>query len=652
LAASPLRELLAELKRRRVYRVAVVYVVVAWILLQLGNIVVDPLRLPEWTMPLLIVLLAVGFPVAVVLAWAFDITPQGVRRTAPLNPRSQAPSGPAPAKVQKAAWIGLGMLIAVLAIGTYAFLHEPGPAGAPATGDEGTRLSLAVLPFTNTSPDADNEFFADGVMEDILTHLALVPDFTVVSRTTVMRYKGSPLSGPEIAGELGVRYLLEGSVRRAGNQVRINAQLVDGRTDQPLWVETYDRSLEDIFAVQTEIATAIAGALEAELSRGVASRIERPPTNDLEAYDLFLRGRENLYLYTREGATRAIEAFRQALERDADFALARAWLGRAYALYGFNYAQGAHWGDSALVHARRAVSDQPDLAAAHTALGTALAVMGRNSEAESSLERAVELNSNDWAATANLGLVYGLRGRNDQAIVLTLSSLEREPARSHVAHANLGAYYSQLELLDRAEASLGRTLDLAPEYDAALFLMASVQLLQGRQDEALVYAGRLADRAPTELGAALGAGSIYGLVRDAERAARMLAPVFESSPTAANHQLVGAPYGWALRELGRSRESEEVLEATEALASEAIASGNERMVYPFTLAVVHALREESDQAVRWLTEAVDRGWVSMPPLRLEPAFDGLRDDPRFQAQVARVAARAEDMRRSVLASER
>jgi adenylate cyclase len=652
LATSPLRELLAELKRRRVYRVAAVYVVVAWILLQLGNIVVEPLRLPEWTMPLLIVLLAVGFPVAVVLAWAFDITPQGVRRTAPLSPKSEAPSGSAPAKVQKAAWIGLGMLIAVLAIGTYAFLHESGPDGSPATGDEGTRLSLAVLPFTNTSPDADNEFFADGVMEDILSHLALVPDFTVVSRTTVMRYKGSPLSVPEIAGELGVRYLLEGSVRRAGNQVRINAQLVDGRTDQPLWVETYDRSLEDIFAVQTEIATAIAGALEAELSRGVASRIERPPTNDLEAYDLFLRGREDVYLYTREGAARAIEALRQALERDPDFALARAWLGRAYAIYGYNYAQGVHWGDSALVHARRAVSDQPDLAPAHTALGTALAVMGRHSEAESSLERAVELNPNDWAAIANLGLVYGQRGRHDQAILLTLSSLEREPARSHVPHANLGGYYSSLELLDRAEASLRRALDLAPEYDSALYLMAYLQLAQGRRDEALVYAGRLADRAPNELGAAFSAGSIYAVVRDAERAARILAPVFERSPTAVNHQLVGAPFAWALKELGRSQEAEEVLDATEALALEAMASGNERGVYPYTLAVIHALKQERDPALRWLTEAVDRGWISLPPLRFEPAFDGLRDDPRFQAQVARVAARAEEMRRSVLASER
>jgi adenylate cyclase len=654
MAPSPLRQLFSELKRRRVYRVALVYLVLTWGLLQLGDIVVEPLRLPEWTLPLLIVLLVAGFPVAVVMAWAFDITPQGVKRTVPLGSGETGADDPGPggAKVQKAALVGLGMLIALLGIGMYAFFQPPGSGPATSLQADDVRLSLAVLPFTNTSPEADNEFFADGVMEDILSHLALVPDFTVVSRTTVMRYKGSPLSVPEIAGELGVRYLLEGSVRRAGNQVRINAQLVDGRTDQPLWVETYDRSLEDIFAVQTEIATAIAGALEAELSSGVASRIERPPTHDLEAYDLFLRGRENVYLYTREGTSRAIEAFREALERDPDFALARAWLGRAFALYAFNYAQGTHWADSAMVQARRAVEDQPDLAAAHTALGTALAVAGRSTEAESSLERAVELNPNDWAATANLGLVYGGRGRHDQAILLTLSSLEREPARSHLAHANLGAYYGQLELLERAEASLRRALDLAPEYDAALFLMAFVQLIQGREDEALVYAGRLADRASTELSAALSAGGIYAVVGDAERAARILAPVFERSPTATNTQLVGAPYGWALEELGRSQEAEEVLDATEALALESIASGNESMAYPYTLAVIHALREERDQALRWLTEAVDRGLVSLPLLRFEAAFDGIRDDPRFQAQVARIAARAEELRRSVLAAER
>ncbi|MFP4074643.1 MAG: hypothetical protein ACLFVZ_11465, partial [Actinomycetota bacterium] len=334
---APFRRLLSELRRRRVYQVAVVYVLVGWGALQVGDVVVEPLGLPDWTLAFVIVLLALGFPVAIVLAWAFQVTPEGVRRAPPLAAEAEggdeASASAGTTRVRNAALIGLGMLIAVLAIGTYAFFHEAADDRRVGSAVAEDLQFLAVLPFANMSADAENEFFADGVMEDILAHLALVPEFAVVSRTTAMRYEGTTQPIPEIADELGVRYLLEGSVRREGDRVRINAQLVDGPADQPIWVETYDRNLEDIFAVQTEIATAIADALEAELTRGVAERIERSPTEDLEAYDLLLQGRDHFYRYTREGTERAIDHFWAALERDPEFALARAWLGRALANY-------------------------------------------------------------------------------------------------------------------------------------------------------------------------------------------------------------------------------------------------------------------------------------------------------------------------------
>jgi adenylate cyclase len=649
---SPIRQLLAELKRRRVYRVAAVYVVVGWVLLQLGNIVVEPLRLPEWTMPLLIVFLLLGFPVAVVLAWAFDLTPEGVRRTEPLAPPEGASASAVQnQKVRNAGLIGLGMLIAVLGIGSYAFLHES-PTSASRAGGPGEGLrSVAVLPFVNASPDAENEFFADGVMEDILTHLALVPDFSVISRTTVMRYKGSPMSVPEIAAELGVQYILEGSVRRAGDQVRITAQLIDGSRDQHLWAETYDRRLEDIFAVQTEIATAIAGALEAELSTGVASRIERRPTDDLEAYDLFLKGREDFYRYTIQGTEDAMASFRAALDRDPEFALARAWLGRALAIYAFNHGAGAAWADSSVMHARRAVAQQPDLAAAQTALGTALATSGILAEGQAALERAVALNPNDWAAIANLGLIHAQRGRQDEAIRLTRLSLEREPARSYIAYTNLGGYYGQLELLDQAEANLVRALALEPGHLLAIYLTAVWGLDRDRPGARRATADRLAERATEDLRAGLFAAELYGLERDPEMAAEVLAPVYGQSPTAANTQLVGALYGWALEGMGRSAEAAPVLAQTAEHARRLISQGNENPMLRYSLAIVHSVRGEMDEAFRWLDDAVGLGWNGVFLVAEAPFLEGIRDDPRFPGLLERVQRMQREVRERVLAEE-
>jgi adenylate cyclase len=656
MARSSLRPLLAELKRRRVYRVAAVYVVVAWVLLQLGNIVVEPLHLPEWTMTMLILLLVLGFPVAVVLAWAFDITPEGVRRTAPLAGSEASAegtgTGPAPAathqKVRNAALIGLGMLIAVLAIGTYAFFQGPAEGPTPAAAADADFHSLAVLPFTNASPDAENEFFADGVMEDILSHLALVPDFAVVSRTTVMRYKGSPLSLPEIAGELEVRYLLEGSVRRVGDEVRITAQLVDGTTDQPLWTRTFDRRLQDIFAVQTEIATSIAGALQAELTRGVAARIERRPTEDLEAYDLFLLGRENFYRYSADGTARAIDLFRQALELDPEFALARAWLGRSYALYAYNHGAGAHFGDSALVHARRAAAEQPDLAAAQTALGTALATTGRLAEGQSALERAAELNPNDWVAIANLGLVYAIRGRQDEAIRLTRRSLERDPARRQVSFTNLGSYHGQLGLWEQAEAYVTRALEVDPEHQLAFFLQGVFGPDRDDPERLRMRAEQLADRAETDARVGAYAAELFALLGDAEATARVLEPVYRRSPTAMNNALVGTLYAWALRETGRGDEATAVLRETEAVARERIDLGDESPAFHFTLVIVHSLRGELDEAFRWLEEAAALGWNRSTLLELTRGLEPLRADPRFQEVYDRIDARRIEIRDRVL----
>jgi TolB-like protein/Tfp pilus assembly protein PilF len=652
---SSFRELLAELKRRQVIRVAVVYSVVAFILVQVADLLVPALLLPDWVFTFVVFIVLLAFPVALILAWALEITPEGVRRTRTAAPATADDGGverdagvPAPSagKVRSAALIALGMVIAVLGIGAYAYFQAPQAQeeGGPASGGE--LRFVAVLPFVNASPDAENEFFADGVMEDVLTHLAQVPEFAVPSRTTVMRYKGSTLSVPEIARELGVRYVLEGSVRRAEDRVRITAQLLDGPADQHLWAETYDRRLEDIFGVQTEIATAIAGALEAELTRDVAARIERRPTQDLEAYDLFLRGRESFYRADLQGTERAIAAFRAALERDPGFALARAWLGRAYAIYFYNHGAGRSYADSALAHSRRAVADQPDLAAAHSALGTALTTSGRSAEAREPLERAHELNPNDGVAIGSLGLSYAHTGRLDDAIRLTRLSLERDPARAQIALANLSSFYAQVGLMDEAEDYIVRALDLQPGFTFGVYMRGWLDTVLGRRDAALATADLLSGS--DDLRVLLFAGTLYYMAREPERVAETLVPVFRANPGTAATHLVGAPYAWALLVLDREPEAREVLRVTVAHVEEEMALGHEGRWLPYTMVMVHALEGERDRAFALLADMVDDGWVRSDLLAWEPALDGLRDDPRMEPLAERMRENRRALRERVL----
>jgi adenylate cyclase len=639
------RTFLRELRRRRVYRVAVVYVVVGWGMLQLGNVVVEPLRLPEWTMSMIIVLLALGFPVAMILAWAFEITPEGVRRTEPITTAGPPPAASVESARGRAAYTGLGILIGIVAIGAYAYMQD-GPA--PGDGDDAEPdavRSLAVLPFANASPAAEDEIFADGMTDDILTQLAVVPDFSVISRTTTMRYRGSDLSVRDIAAELDVQYVLEGSVRRVDDQVRITAQLVDGRTDQNLWAETYDRRLRDIFRVQTDIAQAIVDALEARLSSGVAARMERAPTEDMEAYDLFLLGRQNFYNYTLAGTERAIEALRSALERDPEFSLARAWLGRAYVSYAYNYGAGEAWADSAVAMARQAVAEQPDLPDAHTALGTALITHGRFSEGEAALERAIELNPNDWAAMANLGLAYGVRGRQDEAIRLTRQSLRRDPARSFVSYSNMAGYLAQLGLWDRAEEVIQRSLQLRPDYAHANHVLAAVHLHHGRHAEALAIADRLAqDPSPRP---AMFGGQLLVQVGEVERARDVLARVYERNPGAVSDHLAGVLYGYTLDHAGMTEQARAILADTEVYARTRIEGGDQTPNLHYALAAIHALRGESDAAFHWLDEAIRAGWNGAKLTVDDPILDNIRGDPRFPAALEHLEEDISPMRARV-----
>src|SRR5438093_9135937 len=325
----------SELKRRTVYKVAVAYAVVGWLVAQIATQIFPFLEIPNWVVRLIIVLIAIGFPIALVIAWAFEITPQGIERT------EVADTMPAVPGRKKHVWIYVVVVGAVVSMGLF-FLgrYSSGNNAASRSASEELRRdkqgssipqkSIAVLPFENLSDDKGAAYFADGIQDEILTKLASIADLKVISRTSTAKYKSKPEDLKTVSQQLGVANVLEGSVQKAADKVRVNVQLIDARADSHLWAKTYDRDIKDVFAVESEVAQEIADSLQAKLSPADASTVAAAPTNDTAAYDLFLKGESQLRAANAslrpESFDQAIAWYQQAIARDPNFALAMARL--------------------------------------------------------------------------------------------------------------------------------------------------------------------------------------------------------------------------------------------------------------------------------------------------------------------------------------
>jgi TolB-like protein len=306
----------AELKRRNVYKVAIAYGVIAWLLVQIATQTFPFLEIPNWMVRAVIVLLLLGFPIALILAWAFELTPEGLKRTEVADelPKKSARSY---------AWIYVVIVAGAISVSLFFFGRYTAiskQSGLP----ELPAKSIAVLPFENLSGNPENAYFTDGIQEEILMRLAKIADLKVVSRTSTVRYKRSPDSLREIATQLGVANVLEGSVQRTADRVHVNVQLIKAATDAHLWAEAYDRKLTDIFAVESEIAKTIADTLQAKLTGSEQSAIVAQPTQNTEAHQLYLKGRYFWNRRTGENLKKALAYFEQAAEKDPHYALAYA----------------------------------------------------------------------------------------------------------------------------------------------------------------------------------------------------------------------------------------------------------------------------------------------------------------------------------------
>src|ERR1700757_2553333 len=319
------RNFFAELKRRNVYKVAVAYIVAGWALSQGIAQVFPVFDVPNWVIRSIVVLIIIGLPIALVLAWMFEITPQGIKRT------ETADAMPGTARQKKHTWIYVVVIGGLVSIGLF-FLGRYSAASRAVSTSSISNKSIAVLPFDNLSRDPDNAFFTEGVQDEILTRLAKVADLKVIARTSTQHFKSAPDDLQQIAKQLGVTNILEGSVQKAADQVRVNVQLINAMTDAHVWADTYDRKLTDIFAVESEIAKAIAETLQAKLTGAEKSSIAKAPTANPEAYELYLKGRFFWNKRTGTDLRKAIDYFNQAIAKDPNYALAHVGLADSYLL--------------------------------------------------------------------------------------------------------------------------------------------------------------------------------------------------------------------------------------------------------------------------------------------------------------------------------
>jgi TolB-like protein/Tfp pilus assembly protein PilF len=588
------RNFFGELKRRNVYKVAVAYAFIGWLIVQVATQVFPFLEIPNWVVRLVIVLIAIGFPIALVIAWAFEATPEGIKRT------EVADAMPAELGRRKHTWIYVVVVCGAISaalffLGRYTVGNSPTPQQSDAaTVSTMPQKSIAVLPFDNLSEDKGNAYFAEGVQDEILTRLAKVADLKVISRTSTQHFKSAPDNLPQIAKQLGVMNILEGSVQKANDQVRVNVQLINALTDAHLWAETYDRKLTDIFAVESEISKTIADTLQARLTGLEKISIAKVPTANTEAYELYLKGR--FFWNKRTGADlkRAIDYFNQAIAKDPNYALAYAGLADSYTLLSvFSAASPQDSIPQARVAAKKALELDNTLAEAHASSGRILSGYDYDFErAIAEFERAIQLNPNyatsyHWISNGPLTA----RGEFDRAITEGKRAVELDPL-SMIDNADLGQIYFYARRYDEAISQVGKAIEIDPHSYLAHYYLGQIYQLQGHLTEAIA---------------------------EYQKAVEL-----DDDPQAL------AFLGQAQARIGQHDKAQKVL-------SRMTEEAKSRYVSAYSFALMFIALGDKERAIDALERAYREGAANdIITIRVDPMLEDLRGQPRFEALAEKI----------------
>ena len=483
---------IVELRRRNVLRVAATYAVVAWIIIEAGSVLLPTFGAPESVFKIYVVVVVIGFLIALVTAWIFEVTPEGVKLEKNVD-RSESIT---PKTGRRLDYIFIVLL--VIALGVSVTLNVTGMRDTPETElASGERLSIAVLPFTSRSTNPENQLFADGIHDDLLTRLANIGALRVISRTSMMEYRDTTKNLRQIGQELGVGTVLEGAVQRVGDNVRITAQLIDTSTDEHIWAKAYDRqlSMANLFAIQSEISGEITRALQTTLTDEEESRLAVIPTDSLAAYNLFTQGRDNLYKRRLETLQEAREQFEAAIALDPDYAEAYAGLAESVLLLLNNHK--AVSTDEAFTVAEssldKALSLNPDMAQAHASLGLLKHQVWLETrsgpgleEAEACFVNALDLNPNNASAWMWFASVRGEQDRVEEAIDLYHESLRVDPL-GKIPYANLPGLYAQRGQNEVALELYLKAIEIHPDWPTAYQNLAQHLQGLGRMDEAIAW---------------------------------------------------------------------------------------------------------------------------------------------------------------------
>lgn len=588
---------IAELKRRNVLRVAAAYLAFCWLLVQMMETLFPIFELSETLLQPLIIVLGVGLAPVLILSWIYELTPDGVKLDAEVDRSTAA------AEVSRTRLDTAIMSLLVLAVGYFAFdkfvldptrdAEEVRSARQEVVDEIRTAeidKSIAVLPFVDLSPDNDQEYFSDGLSEELLNLLAKIPELRVAARTSSFAFKGKNQNVSEIGEALRVGHVLEGSVRMSGDRVRVTAQLIKAEDGYHLWSETYDRSMDDIFAVQDEISAKVVDVLKLTLLSERPRSFETVP----EAFEKFLQAKYMQQQFTTDSMQNAEQLYRETLELDPGYVPAMTDLCSVY----LNQAQsGGRDPDDATRLARElalnAIRIDPNFAPAYNQLGWITHVYDDDlSAAADYYEKALSLQPTNPSIAGNAAVLAEALGRLDEAIALKKFLADRA-ATSAIAHNNLGLAYFYANRLIEAESSMRTTVALSPEYIGAQYRLATVMLLRGKAEQAL---------------------ETYELEVDDE------------------YRVKGRAL--AMFALDRTEESDAALtELTEGWGDQ----------WPTEIAHVHAYRGEIDEAFQWLDRRAAQGGSSWGEQRLNRLFDNLHDDPRWEPFLEKMNVSADQL---------
>ena len=580
-----LQNFFAELKRRNVYKVAVAYAIVGWLLVQVATQVFPFFEIPNWAVRLVVLAIVIGFPIALVIAWAFELTPEGLKRTEDVDLAAAAQ------RPRHRAWIVVVIIAGAMSLGLF-MLGRYGFREKKSLLNETSAESIAVLPFVNMSADKADEYLSDGVSEELITALSKITGLQVKARTSSFAFKGKNEDIQKIGELLHVSHLLEGSVAKAGNKLRITAQLIQASDGNHLWSETYDRDMQDIFAVRSEVAQKVAAILKVRLLGEDKKQLDKKPTENLEAYNLYRQGRYYGDQVSEEGIKKAIPFFEQAIQKDPRFALAYAGMADSYVAAADAFIAPREAFSKAKEAALKAIELDDTLAEAHTSLGLLHYHYDWDwAAAEKEFKRALVLNPQSaWSYTLYSQFLGGM-GRVEEANEQGRHALELDPL-SVTARWCLGWAFLSAGRSDEAIEQLSKAMELDPNSSWARTFLGRAYLLKGMQQRGIEELEKARHDGPDD-------AFVLGLLG----------------------------YGYAVT--GRRADALKILQRFDEMERHRYVSRAAR-VY------VYAGLGDKDKAFEWLEKAYQERSDALAWFRQEPESKSLRTDPRFAVLMRKI----------------